>query len=81
MIDHIPHVFVWAMASVGVLVMAGVAVRRRVAAAGGGALPDEGITVRAERTHLVDDFMEIVERFGFSSSVEFEQTCRKIRHC
>ena len=43
---HIPWVFQAAVLAVAVLLLAGAVMRRQLAAAGGGQLPDEGITLR-----------------------------------
>ena len=43
---HVPWVFQAALVAAGLLLWAGMAVRRRVAEPSGGVLPDEGITVR-----------------------------------
>lgn len=43
---HVPWVVQAAVLAAGLLALAGVAVRRQLAAAGGGVLPDEGVTLR-----------------------------------
>ena len=43
---HIPQVLQAAVLAIGILVLGGLMIRRQIAAAGGGVLPDEGVTLR-----------------------------------
>jgi F-type H+-transporting ATPase subunit a len=49
---HIPQVLQAAVLAIGILVLGGLMIRRQIAAAGGGVLPDEGVTLR--------NFVEVV---------------------
>ncbi len=51
---HIPWVFQATFLAVGLLLVAGAVIRRQIAAAGGGVVPDEGVTLRNVAETLVD---------------------------
>jgi len=56
-IEHatqIPWVFQATLLAVGLLLVAGAVIRRQIAAAGGGVVPDEGVTLRNVAETLVD---------------------------
>ena len=51
---HIPWVYQAATVAIGLLLVAGVVLRRQIVAAGGGVVPDEGVTLRNVMEVLVD---------------------------
>ena len=56
---HIPAVVQAALLAAGLLVVAGLVLRRQIAAAGGGVLPDEGVTLRNVVEVLVDSIASL----------------------
>ena len=57
---HIQWVYISALFAAGLLVMAGLSVRRAVAGENGGVLPDEGVTIR----NLVEVVIEALGDLG-----------------
>jgi F-type H+-transporting ATPase subunit a len=51
---HIPWVLQAAVLAIGLLMLAGLVIRRQIAAADGGVVPDEGITLRNVAETLID---------------------------